>query len=146
KASALGVAFAANTFTIVVAQLFVLRLLSAWRRSRGLALVGCVWAAAWLVALLAGGLGGGLGAVIGFAAAMALFGLGETVLSPTLGPLVNDLAPDPTRGRYNGACALASTTGFTLGPAVTGVLLAAGLADVALVGLVGACLLLSLGA
>jgi MFS family permease len=145
-ASVLGVAFAANTFTIVVAQLPMLRLMSRWRRSRGLALVGALWAAAWSVALLAATERGGTAAVVGFAAAMVLFGLGETALSPTLGPLVNDLASDAGRGRYNGACAMASTTGFTLGPAIIGILLGAGLAHVALILLIGACVVVIVGA
>jgi MFS family permease len=144
--SALGVAFAANTCTIVAAQLLVLRLLAGWRRSRALALVGVMWAAAWAVALAAGALGGGLGAAVTFAVAMALFGLGETALAPALAPLVNDLATDELRGRYNGASALASTTGFMLGPALAGLALGTGLAHALLVALVVVCLLAALGA
>jgi MFS family permease len=144
--SALGVAFAANTVTIVAAQLFVLRLLAGWRRSRALALVGVLWAAAWAVALAAGTLGGGLDAAVIFAVAMALFGLGETALAPALAPLVNDLATDELRGRYNGASALACTTGFMLGPAVAGLALGAGLAHALLIALVVVCLLAVVGA
>jgi MFS family permease len=144
--SALGVAFAANTCTIVAAQLLVLRLLTGWRRSRALALVGVLWAAAWAVALAGGALGGGLGAAVIFAVAMALFGLGETALAPALAPLVNDLATDELRGRYNGASALACTTGFMLGPALAGLALGAGLDHALLVALVLVCLLATLGA
>ena len=84
-ASALGAAFAANTATIVVAQLFVLRLMARRSHSGGLVLAGCVWTVAWIVALAAGGLGGGMAAAIVFALAMVLFGLGETILAPTSG-------------------------------------------------------------
>jgi MFS family permease len=144
--SALGVAFAANTFAIVIAQIPVLRLLAGWRRSRALALVGVTWAAAWAVALAAGTLGGGVAGAVGFAAAMVLFGLGETVLATALGPLVNDLAPDQLRGRYNGASALACTTGFMLGPALAGLALGAGLDHALMVSLAVGCLLAALGA
>ena len=131
--------------TIVAAQLLVLRLLAGWRRSRALALVGVLWAAAWAVALAAGALGGGLAAAVIFAAAMALFGLGETALAPALAPLVNDLATDELRGRYNGASALACTTGFMLGPALAGLALGAGLAHALLVALAVVCLFAALG-
>src|SRR5262249_9989627 len=64
--------------------------------------------------------GGGGAAVTGFACAMAVLALGETMVSPSLGPIVNDLAPDQLRGRYNGAFVLAYTTGFMIGPALAG--------------------------
>jgi MFS family permease len=77
---------------------------------------------------------------------MALFGLGETMLAPALAPLVNDLAPDDLRGRYNGASAVACTTGFMVGPAVAGAALATGFADALVVGLAVVCILVALGA
>ncbi|MGE3414330.1 MAG: MFS transporter [Dehalococcoidia bacterium] len=61
-----------------------------------------------------------------FIAAMVLFGVGETLLSPTVPAIVNDLAPDRLRGRYNGAYTLAWTTGYIAGPALAGFALAAG--------------------
>jgi MFS family permease len=84
---------------------------------------------------------GQVGATAGFIVALALFGLGETVLAPALGPLVNDLAPEDPRGRYNGASALASTCGFMLGPIVAGAALGAGHGGALLLCLVGACIL-----
>jgi MFS family permease len=146
RGSELGAVYAANTLTIVVAQLLVLRLVDGWRRSRALALVGVTWAAAWAVALTAGALAGGRVAVVIFAAAMMLFGLGETLLAPALAPLVNDLAPDELRGRYNGASAMASTTGFMVGPAVAGVALGAGLAHALLGAFALVCLVAAGGA
>jgi MFS family permease len=143
SASSLGIAFAVNTFTIVAAQLFVVRLVATRRRSRGLALVGVLWGIAWLVALTGGQFGGDARATLAFALAMAIFGIGETVLAPALGPLVNDLAPERLRGRYNGASALASTSGFVLGPALAGITLGAGLGSALLVGLAAACALAS---
>jgi MFS family permease len=145
-AGALGAAFAANTFTVVAVQLVALRLVAGRRRSRALALVGGCWAAAWLVALIAGRLGGGLPAATVFVCAMVVFGVGETMLSPTLPALVNDLAREGARGRYNGAYALACTGGFVLGPAVTGAVLAAGRAGALLAGLASACALAAVAA
>lgn len=144
--SALGAAFAANTFTIVVAQLPVLHALAGWRRSRALTLATVTWAAAWALTLGAGALGGGLGGAVVFATAMAVFGLGETMLAPALAPLVNDLAPDQLRGRYNGASALACTTGFAVGPALAGITLGAGLDHALVASLMAVCLLVAFGA
>lgn len=145
-ASALGAAFAANTFTVVGAQLLVARALCGRRRSRGLALVGCTWATAWAIVLLAADLGGGVATVIGFCLAMVVFGLGETVLAPTLGSLVNELASEELRGRYNGASAFAATGGFVVGPAAAGALLGAGLGGALIAGLVVGCALVAVAA
>jgi MFS family permease len=143
---ALGVVFAANTITVVVAQLLVFRFVADWRRSRGLALAATTWALAWLIMLIGGQLGGGPASMIAFAVGMAAFGVGETLLSPMLMPLVNDLAPDALRGRYNGAAALACTTGFMLGPLVAGAALGAGLGGAFIGALTATCLLAALGA
>jgi MFS family permease len=99
---AVGVVFAANTLAIVVLQLPVLRLLAGRRRSTALAVACGCWAGSWAVVLGAGAAGSGVAAVAVFAGAAAVFGVGETFLSPALGPIVNDLAPDHLRGRYNG--------------------------------------------
>jgi MFS family permease len=145
ESSALGAAFAANTFTVVAAQLVALRAVRGWPRSHALALTGCAWAAAWGIALAAGALGG-TAAAIGFCLSMIVFGLGETLLAPTLGPLVNEWAPDELRGRYNGACAFACTGGYVLGPAVASALLGAALGAVLIAGLMTACALAALAA
>lgn len=135
----LGAVFAANTFAVVAAQLGVLRLLGGRRRTRGIALVGAAWAGSWAVALAAGGLGGGLTGAVAFSVAMILFAVGETLLSPTLPALVNDLAPEHLRGRYNGASALSWSGGFLAGPALAGVAFTAGLANGLLLGFIAAC-------
>jgi MFS family permease len=134
-------AFTANTVTIVAAQLPMYKLLERSSRSRALALAGGIWAIAWLTALSAGQAGGGTMAATGFVLAMVLFGLGETILAPTLGPLVNDLASEALRGRYNGASALASTGGFIIGPIAAGAALDAGHGGALLAGLAAACVL-----
>jgi MFS family permease len=124
-AGQLSVAFAANMLTVVIAQLVVLRWMAGRRRTRGVVLAAMSVAAAWAVTLAAAGRAGSVGTAL-FVVAMVLFGLGETLLSPTVPAIVNDLAPDRLRGRYNGVYSLAWTAGFITGPAVAGLVLAAG--------------------
>src|SRR6185437_3225192 len=112
----LSLAFAANTITVVAAQLVVLRLMCGHRRTRGVMLSAAFVGVAWLATLGAAGRTEATATVF-FVGAMVLFGLGETLLSPTVPAMVNDLAPDRLRGRYNGAYSLAWTVGFIAGPA-----------------------------
>lgn len=146
SASGLSIAFAANTFAVVAAQLYVLRWMVGRRRTTGMMLVSACWGLTWIVTLLGGDLGGGTLAVVVFAAAMVVFAIGETLLSPSLAPLVNDLATDELRGRYNGMYTLAWTTGFAAGPVIAGAALGAGGGRTLLVGLAVACGLAALAA
>lgn len=119
--SALGTALAANTAVIVVAQFAVLRFVERRRRSRVIAAVGLIWAVAWLVAGYAGlGHGSQEMATAAFVSTYALFGLGEALLSPTVAPLVADLAPTGMAGQYNSAFALVKQLALAVGPAVGG--------------------------
>lgn len=139
SAGGLAMAFAANTFTVVIAQLVVLRLMRGRRRTSGLIVLCGFWATTWALTLAAGSLGAGGAAVAGFVAANVAFALGETLISPTLPAIVNDLACDSLRGRYNGAYVLAWTTGFAAGPAIAGVALSNGHSTGLFVALIGAC-------
>ncbi|MER7228996.1 MFS transporter [Streptomyces rubradiris] len=119
--SALGTALAANTLMIVVAQFAVLKLVERRRRSRVIAAVGLIWAVAWLAAGYAGlGHGSQEMATAAFVSTYALFGLGEAMLSPTVAPLVADLAPEGLAGQYNSAFALVKQLALAVGPAVGG--------------------------
>ncbi|MEW2620089.1 MFS transporter [Streptomyces sp. NPDC048106] len=119
--STLGTALAANTLMIVVAQFAVLRFVERARRTRVIALVGVVWAVAWLAAGYAGlGHGSQEMATAAFVSTYALFGLGEAMLSPTVAPLVADLAPEGLAGQYNSAFALVKQLALAVGPAVGG--------------------------
>ncbi|MDL2082002.1 MFS transporter [Streptomyces sp. GXMU-J15] len=119
--SALGTALAANTLMIVVAQFVVLRFVERRRRTRVIAAAGLIWAVAWLAAGYAG-----LGSVsqematAAFVSTYALFGLGEALLSPTVAPLVADLAPAGMAGQYNSAFALVKQLALAVGPAIGG--------------------------
>ena len=146
SAGSLAAVVAANTITVVLAQLVTLRLMEGHRRSRGIVLMACLWAATWTITYFAGQSLTGGATVAAFAVAMIIFALGETLLSPTIPALVNDLAPDESRGRYNGATTLAWTTGFIVGPIIAGVFLEAGLAGVLTAILVGGCAIAAVAA
>lgn len=119
--SSLGTALAANTAMIVVAQFLVLRFVERRRRSRMIAVVGLIWAVAWIAAGYAGlGHGSQEMATAAFVSTYALFGLGEAMLSPTVAPLVADLAPRGMAGQYNSAFALVKQLALAVGPAVGG--------------------------
>lgn len=123
----LGVALAANTAVIVVAQFAVLRLVERRRRSRVIAAVGLIWTLAWLVAGASGWVAGGQAmATAAIISTYALFGVGEAMLSPTVAPLVADLAPSSLIGQYNSMFALVKQLALAIGPAVGGLLAGAG--------------------
>ncbi|MCZ4611431.1 MFS transporter [Streptomyces sp. Lzd4kr] len=136
--SYLGLIHAANTVTVVVCQLLVLRLVEGRRRTRAITALALIWSLSWLLVLVAGQLQGSpLLALLTLISAMAVFALGETLMAPTIAPMANDLAPDALRGRYNGALLLAYTCGFALGPLMAGALLDNGLVNTLLLGLAG---------
>ncbi|MET0492338.1 MAG: MFS transporter [Actinoplanes sp.] len=129
-----GLAFALNIVVLLVVQLPVL----SWARGRSrlgvAALSTLFFAAAWLV-LAAGA--GNTALIIG---ALGIFALGEALLSPTLPALVNDLAPDELRGRYNAVFALSQQAGPVLAPILGGLALGHGLGLPYLLGLTACCL------
>ncbi|HYP23024.1 MAG TPA: MFS transporter [Actinomycetota bacterium] len=124
--TALGMTFAANTFSIVLAQLVVLKLMDGKRRTRGLMGICVLWAIAWSLVVVAGQLDDGLLKNAGFALVMVVFGLGECLVSPTVPAMLNDLAPDALRGRYNAAYSFTFSAGHIVGPALAGAFLGAG--------------------
>jgi MFS family permease len=86
-----------------------------------IAAVGIIWSVAWIVAGYAGlGHGSREMATAAFVSTYALFGLGEAMLSPTVAPLVADLAPEGMAGQYNSAFALVKQLALAVGPAVGG--------------------------
>lgn len=56
-----------------------------------------------------------------------VFALGETVWSATVPALVNAIAPEHMRGRYNSAQTLTWSLGATIGPGLAGAMIGAGL-------------------
>ena len=92
---------------IVVLQLIVLRRIEGRRRTRVIALMGAVWAVSWVLLGATGLVSGTWAATLLVAACASVFAFGETLLQPTIPALVNDLAPDHLRGRYNAASSAA---------------------------------------
>lgn len=141
-----GYAFTANTIVIVVAQLFVIKQLQGRSRSRALAVVGGIFALAWVVLGLAGLVDGASAAIsaIGVISFGAVFAVGETLLSPTQPTLVNALATDELRGRYNALAGMVWGMSAIVAPVSAGPLLQLGLSGVWLGMVIVGCLAASL--
>jgi MFS family permease len=138
--SSIGLVFVVNTVTIVSGQLLLLRLLTGRRRSTALAASAVLWAASWGLLGLVPVVGDGfrLAVVLVFG---GLFGVGEMFMAPTLQPLVNALASDRLRGRYNAASGLMFSIGFVAAPAVSAGLIGQGLGVAWLAGMVAMALI-----
>ncbi|AXO34267.1 MFS transporter [Micromonospora sp. B006] len=135
-------ALAANTVMIVLSQLLVIRRLEGRSRTRALATVGAVFAGAWLVLGAAGVVGSGnaLLAALGVVACSAIFGFGETMLSPVMPALTNALATDELRGRYNAMSSMIFGISGVVGPVTAGPLIGAAHGRVWVAVVVGGCL------
>ena len=119
----IGLAFAANTAVIVGLQFLVLRIIDGRRRTRVFLGLVVLWAAAWALLGATGMVAGTLLAAVGVVVFHVLFGLGETMLQPTVPAIVNDLASDRDRGRFNAVSAGAFQLGAITAPVVAGWLL-----------------------
>jgi MFS family permease len=118
----LGLAFAANTLVIVLLQLVVLQRIEGRRRTRVIAVMGVLWALSWVLLGGSGLVPGTLGATMLVASCASVFALGETLLQPTIPALVNDLAPDHLRGRYNALSSAAFQLAAIIAPPISGFL------------------------
>ncbi len=121
----IGIVFLANTVTIVLGQLFVLGWLRGRSRVRMMGLTAALWAVAWMLIVPAPAVGlvAGAALFIGFA---VVFAIGESVWSPTVPALVNSIAPDHLRGRYNSAQSLTWSLGSMIAPLSAGLLIGSG--------------------
>jgi MFS family permease len=137
---ALGFAFGANTLVIVLLQLVVLQRIEGRRRTRVIAVMSIVWAFAWVLLGLSGLVPGTAGATLLVAACASVFAFGETLLQPTIPALVNDLAPDHLRGRYNALSAGSFQLAAVIAPPIAGLLIGHALGDVYIGLLVVGCL------
>lgn len=136
---AIGFAFVVNTVVIVALQFWVMNRVSGRRRTRVLALMAVVWAAAWLLLGGAGVLPGGTAAVVIVLVFHGFFGLGETLMQSALPSLTNDMAPAHLRGRYNAISSGAFQGGTIAGPVVAGLLLERGWAGAFIGVMVAGC-------
>jgi mannose-6-phosphate isomerase-like protein (cupin superfamily)/predicted MFS family arabinose efflux permease len=118
SARVVALSMTANTAVIVAAQLTVLKVIRRVRRSYALVATGLIFGVSWAVFGLAGlplTSAGRIACVVGFT---ALFGLGETVMSPTMGPLVNSLTDDRVRGRANALASASTSLALIVSPAI----------------------------
>ncbi|MDZ5441168.1 MFS transporter [Micromonospora sp. 4G57] len=135
-------ALAGNTVMIVLSQLLVIRRMEGRSRTGALAAVGAVFAAAWLVLGAAGVIrtGSALVAALGVVACAAIFGFGETMLSPVMPALTNALATDELRGRYNAMSSMIFGVSGIIGPVTAGPLIGAADGRIWVIVVVGGCL------
>lgn len=122
----IGIVWFANTATIVVVQLFVLRWVGGRSRVRMIGIAALLWATAWALVIPAPLVSKAMGVVL-FVVFAIIFAIGESVWSPTIPSLVNAIAPDHLRGRYNSAQSVTWSMGSVLAPVATGLLIGAGL-------------------
>jgi MFS family permease len=114
----IGVIFFFDTSTIVCAQLFILNRVQGRSRTHVMALAALLWFAFWMGLFVSLHLPTVL-AVISLCVAMSIFAIGETMMSPIGSALVNELAPEHLRGRYNSMIGLSWGLSSTLAPAIT---------------------------
>jgi MFS family permease len=142
-ANRLGWAFGANTAAIVLGQLVTLRLIKGRSRSLMLAACAAVWSVSWGVIALSDAVSGGV-AVTLVIVGLGMFGLGETLWAPLAPAIVNDLAAEELRGRYNALQGMTWTVAMIIGPALAGLLIGNGLVQVWVACTVGGTALASL--
>jgi MFS family permease len=135
----LGFAFAANTVVIVLLQLVVLQRIEGHRRTRVVVLMSVVWAMSWVLLGGSGFVPGTVGATLLVAACASVFALGETLLQPTLPAIVNDLAPDDLRGRYNALTSSVFQLASVVAPPAAGFFIDRGLSSAYIVTLLAGC-------
>jgi MFS family permease len=109
-----------NTFTIIVAQLFVLGGVRGKSRSLLLGLVGLLWGASWLLATSSLAVGA-VAAVCCLCVGQILFATGETIWQPAAPAMVNAIAPEHLRGRYNALVGVIWGVSAAIGAQVAGV-------------------------
>ena len=114
----IGVIFFFNTSTIVLAQLSMLNRVEGHSRTRILALVGVCWFVFWIILAASLAMSKFL-AIALVCLAMIVFAIGEIMLQPVGTAMVNEMAPEHLRGRYNAAAGFAWGLSGSLAPAMT---------------------------
>jgi len=123
--SAIGLIYAANTLTVLLAQIPITRFAEGRRRMPVLALGTSLWILAWAVMLI-GAVGSHVWAAAVVATAVVIYGVGECLYSAIVVPTVAAIAPDALRGRYLAVMGFSWQGGFMVGPAVGASLLTVG--------------------
>lgn len=124
----IGIFLFVDTSVIVVAQLFALNFIEGRSRTRVLAVVGALWALFWIVLAIALAMPTAV-AITAVTLAIAVFAVGETLMSPVGPAIVNEIAPEHLRGRYNAAQGLTWGLAGTVAPAIAAAFYAGGLSN-----------------
>ncbi|NYT11054.1 MAG: MFS transporter [Methanomassiliicoccales archaeon] len=112
----IGYLYSINGAMVAILQIPIARLLSTRKMTRALILGSLLYVVGYFIAGLAGGF-------MLLAICMIIITLGELVVSPTSMNMVANLSPEKERGRYMGVFSFFTATGWSLGPAVGGLLL-----------------------
>ncbi len=83
-----------------------------------------------------------MAATVAIVSIYALFGVGESLLAPTMGPMVADLSPARLLGTYNAGYALVKQIAIAVGPAVGVLLVGSGTWPVYLAAMAGCTVLI----
>jgi MFS family permease len=134
-------AYAVNTLVIAAFQLWVNKKLILMKRKTGIMVAVMIWAVAW-ACLAASGVfkSNALILVIG---CQFIFAFGEMIWSPILPSIVNQLAPNHLRGRYNAAGSNAWQISLVAGPTIAGTFIGVGAHWLWLITLITGLLILS---
>jgi MFS family permease len=124
----IGVMFFFNTTTIVLAQLWVLNRIEGKSRTRVMAVTASLWFSFWVILDVALAIPKFV-AVLALCFAMVVFAMGETMLSPVGPALVNDIAPEHLRGRYNAAQGVTWGISGSIAPAIAALYFSQGLGN-----------------
>jgi MFS family permease len=115
----IGIIFIFNTVTIVVGQPFTIRLIQGRSRTMVMCVVGLLWGSSWLLVattvLLPHYVALGV-----LCLSTVIFAMGETFWSPVAPALVNEMAPEHLRGRYNAASGFTWSLSGVVAPLLTG--------------------------
>jgi MFS family permease len=114
----IGVMLFFDTSTIVATQLFILNRIEGRSRTRVMAWVGVLWFFFWMILFVSIKMPSAL-AIVSICIGIVIFAVGETMMSPVGPALVNEIAPEHLRGRYNAANGLIWGLASTLAPAIT---------------------------
>ena len=144
----IGIFLFVDTSVIVLAQLFILNVIDGRSRTRVLAMVGVMWAFFWVILAVSLALPPFF-TILAISLAMIVFAIGETMLSPVGPAIINEIAPEHLRGRYNAAQGLSWGLSSTVAPAMIAAFFDNGLSNwwplsVAVLSLAGGAFMLTL--
>jgi MFS family permease len=114
----IGVTFFFNTTTIVVAQVAALRFIKGRSRTQVLGIVGALWGVSWFMVAATVFMPKWF-ALAALCLSTTIFAVGETLWQPVSAALVNELAPERLRGRYNSAAGMTWGVSASLAPWIT---------------------------